>query len=277
MIEKIRNFEFENLNQKEVIINPTIKKIGVGAFANSAIESIVIPSSVEHISRAAFRNCRNLKSVIFKTDNCRVCSGAFINCENLKTVENFPNTEIHEDVFKNCISLSNITFANEDIEFIGANAFYNCASLKEITLSSELTFIGEEAFAECEKLEKINVKPNNKLSYINSYAFKHCVSLQSVDFSPANIDCVAIFAFEDCKNLFEITFDNVKRIYDNVFDGCGALSRIIIPEKVCKENEYFYTKYKDKIINSKSLEALIDSGKSFREISKIYKGEINVK
>ena len=62
MIEEIRNFEFEKLNQKEVIINPTIKQIGVGAFEFSNIESIVIPSSVEHIRTSAFKGCKNLKN-----------------------------------------------------------------------------------------------------------------------------------------------------------------------------------------------------------------------
>lgn len=45
------------------------------------------------------------------------------------------------------------------VQYIGAAAFENCASMKEITLPSKLLYISEQAFTNCSRLRSI-VLPN---------------------------------------------------------------------------------------------------------------------
>ncbi len=46
-----------------VKISSTVKKIGVGAFGNTAIKSITIPKSVKKLGESAFYGCKNLENV----------------------------------------------------------------------------------------------------------------------------------------------------------------------------------------------------------------------
>ena len=269
MIKKIKNFKNENSNEKQIIIPSTVKQIGVGAFEFSNIESIVIPSSVEHIRTSAFKGCKNLKSVIFETSDCTVNKQAFLDCESLETVENFPDKErISEKVFQNCVSLKNITFANESIESIYYNAFDNCISLESITLPMNLKEIASEAFLACKKLETINV--NNNLRHVGACAFADCSKLTRLDFSKAYMESIDFYAFRNCRSLFEVVFDNIVSINENAFEGCH-LQQIIMSNESYANNERFVDNYKKIILKNDSLDALIASGKSFKEISKIYK------
>ena len=83
----------------EIDGNP-VSEIGTGAFYNSFIETIEIPSSVKTIGWWAFFNCSNLKSVKLESGLRQIMFGAFINCISLKGVD-IPSTvyDIQTDAF----------------------------------------------------------------------------------------------------------------------------------------------------------------------------------
>ena len=50
---------------KRVVLPDGIEQIGNETFADSGLEEIVIPGSLQSIGRNAFCNCRNLVSIVF--------------------------------------------------------------------------------------------------------------------------------------------------------------------------------------------------------------------
>ena len=65
----------------------------------------------------------------------------------------------------------------ESITSIGANAFCDCESLKEINLPNSLQYLGDNAFDGCIELEEITIPLNCTLG---SYIFDYCFKLKSI-------------------------------------------------------------------------------------------------
>ena len=85
---------------KDVVIPETVKKIGIGAFSETDIESVVIPSSVTEIRGAAFKNCKNLKKVTIKPSNSTltIMETAFLGCDKIKNIDLPDNVKISTGV-----------------------------------------------------------------------------------------------------------------------------------------------------------------------------------
>ena len=65
----------------------------------------------------------------------------------------------------------------------------------------------------------------------------------------------------------------MRNINVKAFEGCYDLKQIIMPKDCCDIYSDFYCEYKDIIINSSSLDDLLNAGKSLKEISRIYKND----
>ena len=72
-----------------------LKKIRNHAFQKCAVETICIPSSVEAIEDSAFKDCTQLRSVVFAPDSKlkRVSPDAFQGCDKLQAVEYPPSVK----------------------------------------------------------------------------------------------------------------------------------------------------------------------------------------
>ena len=122
----------------------TITKIG--AFAFSGFEqatSINIPASVKEIGTGAFAQCLSLENfectgignnyasqngILYSCDK-KIAEGAFSYNTNLvKIVIPESVTTIEDAAFFDCYSVKNVTIKGTDITF-GSNVFYNCSEL----------------------------------------------------------------------------------------------------------------------------------------------------
>lgn len=108
-------------------------------------------------------------------------------------------------------SIENI-IVSEGITTIGDQAFWNCKSLKSITLPSSLLYIDRFAFRDCESLESIII-PDNVLS-IGEEAFFGCAKLESV-FIGKRVSNIGSLAFGKCDSLTSIIVDGHNDIYDS--------------------------------------------------------------
>lgn len=137
-------------------------------------------------------------------------------------------------VFVNCKSLTKVVMpaAAEAAKFSDfTNAFMNCDKLEEIDLSncSGLTTINN-AFYGCASLKEINIGSEN-LSKSSSLAnsFEGCAALTKVTL-PATIT-FATKTFKDCTSLAEIdwtsfTGTEIPALYYDMFDGISDLKAI---------------------------------------------------
>lgn len=145
-----------------------------GAFDNSGIETIILPSSVANIGRGAFEDCVNLKSVDLG-DSLRILNkSTFEGCENLTDVK-LPSTlrQIGRDVFKYCESLTHIDFPPKLFN-IGDEAFTG-TGLTEVHLPKRLARIPLRCFTRCKDLTKVEFSTN--LAEIERDAFEYCEKL----------------------------------------------------------------------------------------------------
>ena len=97
-------------NLGQLIIPPHLQRLEGYKFC--PIVKVVIPHSVQEISRSAFLGCRSLKFVFMRYGIKTIGESAFGDCENLKYI-NIPASviNIQEDAFKQCVNLSLILVA----------------------------------------------------------------------------------------------------------------------------------------------------------------------
>jgi hypothetical protein len=179
-----------------------VKEIGRSAFnGNAALTSVVIPEGVEKIDMFAFYNCGSLASVTLP--------------ESLKEIMSPDYGYINGGAFQGCVKLTTIRIPN-GVTYIGRYTFAG-TGLTSITLSPGITKIEASTFYRCSKLTSI-VIPEGVVT-IESAAFSGCLSLRSVTLP------------ESLTRIADITITNMSSD-GGVFEGCSALTTIVIPNGV---------------------------------------------
>lgn len=183
-----------------------------------------IPSGVSTVNSGAFFRCNQITSVIVTGSVTSVGECAFYNCAALESVTfggqfGSRGMSIGKFAFRECPKLSNLVFDKEDqqtgtfrsnVTSIGEGAFYNCASLREVSLPDTLTSVGEDAFRRCANLVKLTFEEENeekieekdlKLS-LGDNIYSDCRRLESVKLSKYIIN---IPLFSGCDVLNDIS------------------------------------------------------------------------
>jgi len=154
------------------------------------------------------------------------------SAENLvipSEIDGYPVTYIMVCAFYQCTSLKTVTIPNS-VVFIDCNAFTDCTSLTSITLPEGLTEISDAAFEGCSSLTNIIIP--DSVTNIGESAFSDCSSLESVTL-PKHITSLKNFTFDGCTSLTNIIIpDGVTSIGFAAFFGCRSLTSITIPDSV---------------------------------------------
>lgn len=149
--------------------------------------------------------------------------------------QTYPVTKIGDRVFSNYrYALTSVQIPDTVTE-IGSNAFYNCTSLKSVTIQDNkpscVKKIGRQAFMFCSELTDIPIL--DPVTEIDSEAFHHCEELDTVTI-PEGVTSVADGMFSYCYSLHTVTLpDSVTAIEARAFTGT-ALTQIHIPANVAQ-------------------------------------------
>lgn len=112
---------------------------------------------------------------------------------------------------------------------IGANGFYYCVSLKDISMHNSMTFDMYAMFRYCSKLKRV-VLPDGILS---DYTFTACTSLETVSLPPytSTQGMLGMNVFGTCYVLSGLTFDNKfgGSIGSSAFSANTRLEVVVIP------------------------------------------------
>ena len=225
----------------KILTSESIKTIGENAFGDSTLlESVSLSKSLTSIGDKAFYNCTNLTEIIFENNSSSSDSldletigvSAFENCRKMviKSDKDFGNiTTIKENAFKNCLmfKFKNLSNGETDLKLknvsnINNHTFYNCQSLKKITLNDNITTIGNFAFYHCTSLENPNLP--NTLTTIGDFAFSYCGNLKSLNL-PNTLTTIGDFAFSYCEN-----FKGYNYIDDFNENGNGNIRNVIVTQ-----------------------------------------------
>lgn len=229
-------------------------------FSDSGIEYLDLSrcTNLNVIKNEAFKNNANLKSINLSNTNIKeISTSAFRDCKNLESVILPETTEkINSRAFENCVSLANINLDN--VYIIEKDAFTNCPKL-EIKISSAVKgtygafdyyefedyisiagFNGEEntnivipSYIHSKPVTKIKanafskkkltgVQLPEKLESIGENAFYSC-NLTSISEFPNTLTDIGMQAFYNNPNLTgELAIpQSVHSIYSNAFYNCG--------------------------------------------------------
>ncbi len=168
------------------------------------------------------------------------------------------------------------TLNNRKITSIGIKAFYNCASITNITIPDCITDIKSEAFHGCDNLtsvyyngtinewvqiggldslmrygltskklyidDELATEANITTDQISSYAFYNCSSITNVTFSCYYcIGYIGERAFQGCTALTSVTISlEDATIGDYTFEGCTALTSVTIENNVQHLGKYAF-------------------------------------
>ena len=283
-ITAIKNHTFQNCKSiVSVTIPNSITSIGDYAFFECvSISSISLPEGVTSIGNSAFLSCESLASLSLGSSLTSIGKSAFGRCGLIESVV-LPNTleTIGDEAFSDCY-LKHVTMPTLATQYIPKNtletviftsgteipqkAFYQCSSLKSVTIPESVKAIGSEAFYSCYSLNEIYYNAvmvddlgNNSGAFrgaggddgivlyigdcvtkIPAYLFagaEHNVAkIKSVIFK-GDSACQSIGdgAFYYCKSLTSIVFEGgsvCKTIGDKAFSNCTSLTQLEIPSTV---------------------------------------------
>lgn len=96
-------------SSKDLILQSGIKDIGMSAFRDADIRSVVIPQGVTKLNSSAFESCSNLTHVSLPSSLKEIKSSTFEGCSNLVYIE-LPSgiKKIENSTFSNCSDLEAI-------------------------------------------------------------------------------------------------------------------------------------------------------------------------
>lgn len=171
------------------------------------------------IGKYAFSSCRNLSILEITNPDCIIAEFAFEKCENLKTVK-LDVKNIGKGAFAFCRELENVII--NGAENLGAEAFFGCIRLSDISLSDTVKGIGKRCFEECFSLKKF---PLEHIKTVGERAFARCEGFETVSLPALNL---YRHAFEDCHNLKRIEISSQTYRKSQVFFGCTNVNEIIM-------------------------------------------------
>jgi len=144
---------------------------------------------------------------------------------NFVAAVNVPDsvTNIGKHAFESCHFLTNATLGDGVVQ-IGDNAFYDCFSLRSLTIPDSALSLGVAACAYCPKLARVTL--GNNLASLKDYTFYRCASLTDLTV-PNSVASIGRSAFQFCGALTNVMLGNsVTNVGDSAFFDCTSLTTI---------------------------------------------------
>ena len=192
---------------------------------NKNIKSVIIPDGVQFIYSQAFFGCTSLDEVTIPESVINIGEKAFGYYEN-DDYETVKKDGFVINYAKNSAGHLYATrngFSDESCMIIESDEFgkYLCGYAgndASVVIPDGITYIADEAFKGCDKLTKVTIP--SSVDYIGYNAFDGCASLETV-----------------------IIPDGVTTIGYKAFFGCTSLKNVTIPKNVTSIGDYAFGYY----------------------------------
>lgn len=212
-------------NLKELELPNTLTEIGLSAFKDCPIETLVINCNIT----LPIIRLLHEESVINNLIN-------FIIGEGIKEIGSYTSGGSTIHLFDQRNKLKKVKLP-ESLVKIGKGSFSQCKELTEINFPSNLESIAGEswdgAFYECYKLTTLDLSGCTKLIKIEYAAFAKCKSLNELKL-PASIQLVDQFAFSGCTGLTNLDLSvctSLTGIDGWAFVDCTKLNELKLPAR----------------------------------------------
>lgn len=207
---------------------------------NRTLRSIFTGQAMEQIAEEAFADCRNLTTAELSDKITAIRERAFMGCYNLSEGLLFPThlQYLGAGAFYECASLTHeIDLSETQVEMIPAACFFRCEKLQGVTFG-HCRYIGRGAFMGCISLTKLKLP--EELTGMDTGAFSGCTSLTQADLGICGLTTLPSFAFSGCTALVEVILPGVcQRINRECFSFCTNLTHLGGPDEIDTHPEAF--------------------------------------
>lgn len=239
---------------------PDASTSAYGAFYGSKFSKVTIGEGVANIGNYAFCYCDKLRSVTLSASVINIGASAFLACSNLADV-----------YIADLTSWCNIDFAGYDANplYYGANlyvnkalvaqldiasgvaaikdyAFYNCKSIRSVSLPDSVTKIGKRAFYNCSNIESFSGKfssADGRYLVVDNCIYAYAMGSDAIEFViPDGIVGIGEDAFYNCNTISITIPESVIYIGNNAFCGCAGelIVNCNIPDASSSSDGAFY-------------------------------------
>jgi hypothetical protein len=179
-----------------------------------SLTSVVLPPTVQIISRNAFSTCTDMASINLFEGITSIESGAFDHCTSLTTIS-IPKSVTSIGAFAFTMSGS-ITVHADNPNYSSANGVlfnkdksiilqYPYSKPGSYTIPSSVLIIGQGSFCNCTGITSVTIP--SSVTTIESGAFSSCGSLSSIDI-PASVTSIGTSAFYYFNGLINVNESN---------------------------------------------------------------------
>lgn len=222
---------------KKVVLPTSLENISKNAFCRcEKLESLNIPENVSVIGPYAFSSASKLESIIIPKNVSIIEERTFVECKNLASVEIKGNIEIIKNsAFYGCENLKTVKF-NGYVKNIDGFAFFDCKALKSINLKEGLEKIGINTFENCKELTSLKLPSTVKI--LGSQFIHGCSKLTKITL-PKSLDMKSSSSelIYENEHIKEIVLEEGIKTFDVNINGCVNLEKISIPSTLTP-NEY---------------------------------------
>lgn len=182
------------------------------------------------VGMEAFKNCKNLLTVILPDSLFKIESGAFENCKSLYSIT-IPNslTEVQNRAFAGCTSLTEISVPNA-VTYLGMEAFRGCTGLHKVSLGYSLLEIGANCFYQCEAMDTVICHAVIPPLLYTFYVFKWMkpeaklfVPEQAIDLYK-NSDWSKYYKWSDILPLYDVSLSRILCKNDTIYLAATAVN-----------------------------------------------------
>ena len=245
-LTKIGDYAFSDCAElTELTIPDGVTKIGERAFAGCKKLNITLPSKLESIEDAAFRDCA-ITSIIIPKGVTKVGKDAFLRCNKIKSAGpagggydyEFPWTEeIPDNAFAGMRKLKKVVLP-ATIKKVGNNAFKDCKELNDLTMPARIK-VSKTAFKGCDKLGEIKEPQQTEAVYVH---VEKPAIISDENFIIAN-GCLSLYKGHDAEVIIP---EGVRIIGRRAFYWNKDIVSVVIPASV-EEIEQEAFEYSDNL------------------------------
>ena len=170
--------EQPTLSVPDMLANRYFISVANWAFENDTDLKSVDLSQAEHLNRIgmyAFSGCTEIEgAMIIPQSVTRIGEHAFDNCNKLETLDYNGSADVPEYCFYNCSSLKSVSIA-EGAKSISYFAFANCSNLEYAEIPQSVTSIAISAFRNDDNLVLGVYKDSYALQYAEDNKIDHII------------------------------------------------------------------------------------------------------